>query len=80
MSKCPYPETITDEASGVEFTPCQYTAWHEGYEAMKAEYGTLMCKMAKLALELEKARDDCLQLKENLIQRKAKLGTTEKRQ
>jgi hypothetical protein len=45
MTKCPYPETLLDESSGIIVTNEQYTLWHQGYEAHKLDIMTFSGKM-----------------------------------
>jgi hypothetical protein len=37
MSKCPYPELIVDECSGIVLENPMFNIWHQGYEARKLE-------------------------------------------
>jgi peptidoglycan hydrolase CwlO-like protein len=37
MSKCPYPELMVDECSGIVLENPMFNIWHQGYEARKLE-------------------------------------------
>ncbi len=73
-TRCPYPKTIEDEASGVVVSNDLYKAWHEGYEAHKFEMAELMKKLEALANEMDVSVREVNQIKKKLRERKNEYG------
>jgi hypothetical protein len=66
MTACPYPETITDQASKMEVSNPKYTGWIEGYEAHKLETNLSPKQLDVKSKELEAKNKQCDEFARNL--------------
>ena len=66
MAACPYPETITDQASKMEVSNPKYTVWIEGYEAHKLETNLSPKQLGLQSKELEAKKKQCDEFARNL--------------
>ena len=60
MSQCPYPEILTNQASGKTESNRLYIAWHEGFEAHKLE---LISKVKFLEMQINELTSEIIKIK-----------------
>ena len=66
MAACPYPETITDQASKMEISNPKCIGWIEGYQAHKLETNLSPKQLDVKSKELEAKNKQCDEFARNL--------------